>query len=253
MLFVTPQYTLYNWLQIMDPFSAVFIENIHHTLTFLDTRRDILSVATSVSTQWHTQCSDDKLWRLLFKRDWGATEKIIPLYPVFRVEQNIKLLGHASTFYQAYVMWENLLARTRGNNGKNADVRKSFCRAAKAWEKVFLFDRHHMPQLLSDHSQQQELHFPQLRIGKIQEQGMGHLHSSLLAFFACVDGQLKLPTRGHNNFEGHTAGQMGGFQVYGEFHCSILNTLEHCLHLRNTLRLQTRKPDLFLLPLTSGT
>ena len=106
MLFVTPQYmyTLYNWLQIMDPFSAVFIENIHHTLTFLDTRRDILSVATSVSTQWHTQCSDDKLWRLLFKRDWGATEKIIPLYPVFRVEQNIKLLGHASTFYQAYVI-----------------------------------------------------------------------------------------------------------------------------------------------------
>ena len=251
----------------MDPFTAVFIENIHHTLTFLDTRRDILSVATSVSKGWHTQCSDDKLWRLLFKRDWDATEKIIPMSPVFRVEQNIKLLGHASTFYQAYIMWEKLKARTRMSvNGgtssrSSADVRKSFCRAASAWEKVFLFDTIHMPQLLSDHSQQQELHFPQLRIGKTQEQGMvqqlrgglTHIHSSILAFFACVDGQLKLPASGSNNFEGHTAGQMGGFQVYGEYHCSILNTMEQCLELRNTLRLQTRKPDLFLLPLTSGT
>jgi hypothetical protein len=69
------------------------------------------------------------------------------------------------------------------------------------------------------------------------------LAPSVLAWFCCADGQAR-PARG--DLSTHTCGQVGGFQVYGEYHCAFLAPLDDALGVAENLDLDAHQ----LLPVT---
>ena len=137
-----------------------------------------------------------------------------------------------------------------------------FLRAAKAWEKVLAYNAVHLEHLLTQEEDSAVPRSPRLNPGKhwpAQELSKmltigtvvsWAVHPKINAFYACVNGQTWMHDEIARHLPFHTAGQLGGFQVYNEYHCNVLSTIQEGLKTAKILKLKKKFPRMHLLPVT---
>ena len=240
-----------------DPFSPAWIRDVRVVNEILAYLECPLRAPARGSRLWRNIIAHDSLWQIICNRDGPACSlKVVPATGRTDGNTGVPTVGvHVGTYRAAWIQWMLLHLRIGGTwrdismNDRMASFQKSFLDLQASWDKVLAWDAENMPELVysavgtpsclrlgSRHIQSLG---PTL-VEKAAQWDMSSLPAPILAWFSCVDGQTSSEV---DDLGFHTAGQMGGFSVYGEYVCSYLATLGESFAMKDQF-------DFSALPLT---
>ena len=254
----------------MDPFDESNINSlnvVHHCLSFLDANHT-KNKSCLVSKSWNNHCTHETIWQIYTIRDFNHRTKQVPISELRAHRAHIptsystlytgginydtptKLIVTVSTFREVWSCWKRLNKRTGLTNNLH------YLKFATAWEKVLSWNENNMPHLLRTDAACSKA--TNLCLGEYVDASLWSkyssdidltsIHSDVKAFFACNNGQNW--DNLNNKYDMHTSGQIGGFNVYNEYQCSVLVNVQKAINMASALKLNERDPDLQLLPVT---
>ena len=254
----------------MDPFDESNINSlnvVHHCLSFLDANHT-KNKSCLVSKSWNNHCTHETIWQIYTIRDFNQKTKQVPISELRAHRAHIptsystlytgginydtptKLIVTVSTFREVWSCWKRLNKRTGLTNNLH------YLKFATAWEKVLSWNENNMPHLLRTDAAYSKA--TNLCLGEYVDASLWSkyssdidltsIHSDVKAFFACNNGQNW--DNLNNKYDMHTSGQIGGFNVYSEYQCSVLVNVQKAIKMASALKLNERDPDLQLLPVT---